>query len=346
MANVSQELIDRIRDAADIVTVISPYVNLRKQGQNYVGLCPFHDDRHPSLHVSQRKQIFKCFACGAGGNAISFLMEYEKISFLEALRRLGDQVGIPVTVESHPEQKDFIAQLYDLHDAAADLYTNTLFSERGRPALAYLKDRGLSEEIIREFRLGLAPNQWDFAWNYFQKRKIRREVLQKSGLFTFTEKGQFDRFRNRILFPISNLSGRIVAFGGRALDDDPAKYLNSPESPIYHKSEILYGLHRTRDVIRKADQALLVEGYMDFLQLYQHGIHHLAAVSGTALAEQHARLLRKYVRRVTVVYDGDEAGQKAALRAGYLLLREGIDARVLVLPDQEDPDEWVRRVGR
>ena len=346
MATVSQDTIDRIRDAADIVTVISPYVNLKKQGQNYIGLCPFHNDRHPSLNVSQRKQIYKCFSCGAGGNAITFLMEYEKISFVEALKRLAQQTGIELDLQESPEKTDLFTKLYDLHDFAADLYSNKLFSDSGKKALSYLMDRGLSEKIIREFRLGLAPDSWDFMLNKVKTKNTPVDIIQKSGLFTKTEKGQFDRFRNRIMFPIFNLSGRVVAFGGRALDDDPAKYLNSPETPIYHKSEIFYGLHAARDAIRKADQAILVEGYMDYLQLIGSGITNVIAVSGTALAELHVGQLRKFTPHVVVSYDGDEPGRKAAVRAGYLLLQQGMEPRILSIPDNQDPDEWVREVGK
>ncbi|NOZ74240.1 MAG: DNA primase [FCB group bacterium] len=346
MAVVSQETIDRVRDAADIVAVITPYVNLKKQGQNYVGLCPFHDDSHPSMHVSQRKQIFKCFACGVGGNAITFLMEYEKISFIEALKRLARQTGIPLDLKESPEKKDVFTGLYDLHDFAADVYSTRLFSEAGAGALTGLKERGLEEAMIKEYRLGLAPDSWDYLLKKVRSGKFTDDVIRKSGLFTKTEKGEFDRFRKRIMFPIFNLSGRVVAFGGRALDDDPAKYLNSPETPIYHKSEIFYGLHATRDAIRRQDQAILVEGYMDYLQLVQAGIPNVIAVSGTALAEKHVTQLRKFTSRVIVAYDGDTAGKKAALRAGYLLLQQGLDPRILEIPGEQDPDEWVRTVGK
>jgi len=346
MAIVPQETIDRIRDAADIVSVISPYVNLRKQGQNYVGLCPFHDDSHPSLHVSQRKQIYKCFACGAGGNAITFLMEYEKISFIEALKRLAKQVGIALDLQESPEKKDVYTALYDIHDFAADVFSTHLFSEQGKKTLNYLKQRGLSEATVREYRLGVALDSWDHLLKRARERKFSEDVIRKSGLFTRTEKGEFDRFRRRLMFPIFNLSGRVVAFGGRALDDDPAKYLNSPETPIYHKSEIFYGLHATRDAIRRQDQAILVEGYMDFLQLIQAGITNVMAVSGTALAEKHVGQLRKFTTNVVVAYDGDAAGKKAALRAGYLLLQQGLDPRILEIPNGQDPDEWIRVVGK
>lgn len=346
MAIVPQETIDRIREAADIVAVITPYVNLKKQGQNYVGLCPFHDDSHPSMHVSQRKQIYKCFACGAGGNAITFLMEYEKISFIEALKRLARQVGIPLDLQEAPEKKDVFTGLYDIHDFAAHVFTSRLFSTDGSTALELLKQRGLKEATIREYRLGLAMDSWDYLLTKVRSRKFSEDVIRKSGLFTKTEKGEFDRFRNRIMFPIFNLPGRVVAFGGRALDDDPAKYLNSPETPIYHKSEIFYGLHTSRDAIRKQGRAILVEGYMDYLQLVQSGIPNCIAVSGTALAERHVTQLRKFTSRVVVSYDGDSAGKKAALRAGYLLLQQGLDPRILEIPDGQDPDEWVRAAGK
>ncbi|NOZ03646.1 MAG: DNA primase [FCB group bacterium] len=346
MARISQETIERVRNAADILDVVSRYVVLKRRGRNYFGLCPFHHEKTPSFSVAPEKEIYHCFGCGAGGNVFNFIMEYEKLSFVEAVKNLGDRYGIPVELSRDKGAKELFSQLYDLHMDAANFYHDQLLSEKGRKTLAYLKERGLQEATIKQFKIGLAEDRWDAFYNQAKKAGYTPEVLDKSGLFSRSERGVFDRFRGRIMFPIFNTAGKIIAFGGRALDPgDPAKYLNSPETPLYHKSDVFYGLHASREAIRKTGYAILVEGYMDFLQLYQAGIRNLIAASGTALTERHVSQIRKFADRVVLVYDGDQAGVKAAIRAGYLLYKGGIEPRILPLPEGLDPDDWIREKG-
>ncbi len=346
MGRIPRDIIERINDTADILEVVAQYVDLKKRGRNYFGLCPFHHEKTASFSVAPEKNIYHCFGCGAGGSTINFLMEYEKISFVEAVQKLGARYGIEVELEQDGSSREFFSQLFELHRLAADLYSRTLFSKPGKAALDYLYERGLSEKVLKEFQVGFAPENWEYLLGEAQPKNYSSEVLDKSGLFTRSDKGRFDRFHSRIMFPISDSAGKVIAFGGRIFDStDPAKYLNSPETPLYHKSDVLFGLHKTRAAIRSAEVVLLVEGYMDFLTLYQAGITNLVAVSGTALTERHAAQIRKIAARVLLAYDGDEAGIGATLRSGYTLLRNAIEPRVVVVPPGLDPDDWVRNEG-
>lgn len=346
MARVSQEIIERVRDASNILDVVSKYVDLKKRGQNYFGLCPFHNEKTPSFSVAPAKEIFHCFGCGTGGSTIDFIMEYEKIGFVEAVQRLGEQYGIEVQLTQAKGGKELFSNLYELHEMAMTLYHKNLYSEKGKSVLSYLSDRGLEKEILEQFKIGLAYETWDELLTLAKKKKMSNETLEKTGLFLKTEKGTFDRFRNRIMFPIFNTAGRVIAFGGRALDpEDPAKYLNSPETPLYRKRDFFYGLHSARQPIREHGYAIFVEGYMDFLQLFQAGIQNVIALSGTALTERHALQIRKFTHRAVLAYDGDSAGIDASVRAGYLLLRFGIEPQVVHIPDGMDPDDWVRKSG-
>ena len=346
MARVSQEIIERVRDASNILDVVSKYVDLKKRGQNYFGLCPFHNEKTPSFSVAPAKEIFHCFGCGTGGSTIDFIMEYEKIGFVEAVQRLGEQYGIEVQLTQAKGGKELFSNLYELHEMAMTLYHKNLYSEKGKSVLSYLSDRGLEKEILEQFKIGLAYETWDELLTLAKKKKMSNETLEKTGLFLKTEKGTFDRFRNRIMFPIFNTAGRVIAFGGRALDpEDPAKYLNSPETPLYRKRDFFYGLHSARQPIREHGYAIFVEGYMDFLQLFQAGIQNVIALSGTALTERHALQIRKFTHRAVLAYDGDSAGIDASVRAGYLLLRFGIEPRIVQIPDGMDPDDWVRKSG-
>ena len=346
MARISQETIDRIRSSADIVDVVSQYVNLKKRGRNFFGLCPFHDERTPSFSVAPEKEIYHCFGCGAGGSVFNFIMEHENLSFVESVQQLGRQYGIEVELTGDSGSKQLFTQLYEIHDIAAAAYTKNLFSEQGKAALDYLLGRGLSTEVLKEFRVGFTPDAWEFLTEKVKGRGYSRESVDKSGLFGKGKQGVVDRFRSRIMFPIMNRSGKVIAFGGRVFaSDDPAKYMNSPETPLYRKSEVFYGYHQTASAVRKAGSAVMVEGYMDFLQLYQAGIQNVLAVSGTAFTERHAVQIGKITQKVYLAYDGDEAGQKAALRAGYALLQNGIAALVVKVPEGIDPDDWVRKEG-
>ena len=346
MARVPQDTIDRIRDSAEILDVVSDYVELRRRGRNYFGLCPFHTEKTPSFSVAPDKQIYHCFGCGTGGNAISFLMEYEKISFVESLQKLAERYGIELNLQRDDGSSEFFSQLYDIHTAAVNFFKKNLASELGKKIRDYLKERGLSNETVAIFDLGYADNGWDHLLSVAKSKKVTQEVIKKCGLFTKTDKGIFDRFRNRLMFPITNRGDRVVAFGGRdMLGESDAKYLNSPETPIYNKREILYGLSRTKDAARQDRTLVVVEGYMDLLQLYQNGITNIAATSGTALTSGQVSQIRKFADTVYLAYDGDTAGRKAAITAGYNLLKGGITPKIVEVPEEKDPDSWVKESG-
>ena len=345
MARVPEETIERIRNTADIYDVVAQYVDLKKRGRNFFGLCPFHSEKTPSFSVAPDKQIYHCFGCGAGGNVFSFIVEHEKISFIEAVQQLGQKYGIEVDYQSGPSNKIF-SFLYEVHDIAVKLYHNTLFSEKGKAALDYLHNRGLNDDTIKTYQIGFAPDSWDTLSNTVKPSSFKDAVYEKTGLFIKTDRGWRDRFRSRIMFPIYHQSGKAIAFGGRIFNsDDPAKYLNSPETPLYRKSEVFYGLHKTRDSIRKFSTAILVEGYTDFLQLVQLGIPNVVALSGTALGINHANQIRKFASKVYLAYDGDDAGVNATLRAGYVLFQAGVEPLVIPMPNDKDPDDWVREEG-
>ena len=345
MPRVPEETIERIRNTADIYDVVAQYVDLKKRGRNFFGLCPFHSEKTPSFSVAPDKQIYHCFGCGAGGNVFSFIIEHEKISFIEAVQQLGQKYGIQVDYQSGPSNKIF-SSLYKVHDLAVKLYHNTLYSEKGKAALDYLYNRGLNDNTIKTYQIGFAPDSWDTLTNTIKSLSFNDDVYDKTGLFIKTDRGWRDRFRSRIMFPIFHQSGKPIAFGGRIFNhDDPAKYLNSPETPLYRKSEVFYGLHKTRDSIRKFSTAVLVEGYTDFLQLVQLGIPNVVALSGTALGINHASQIRKFASKVYLAYDGDDAGINATLRAGYVLFQAGIEPLVIPMPSDKDPDDWVREAG-
>ena len=347
MAKIPQDIVDRVRDTADIVDVVSQYVDLKHRGANYFGLCPFHGEKTPSFSVAPAKQIYHCFGCSTGGNVFSFLMEYQKVSFPEAVKTLADRYNIPIQYEEGEGGSELFSSLYELHNIAVKLYQDNLFSQRGESALAYLTDRGLTEDILKQFKVGFAMDSWDQLVKQCTGKGFTKSHINQSGLFTQSEKGTFDRFRSRVMFPIFHPSGKPIAFGGRIFGvEDPAKYLNSPETPLYKKSDVFYGLQASRDAIRKTGFAVLVEGYMDFLQLYQAGIHPLVAVSGTAFTQRHALALSRITQKVVLLYDGDNAGGNAAIRTGWVLLKAGLEPTIVRPPGDQDPDDWVRAVGR
>ena len=352
MPLIPEHIVDQVRDSVDIVDVISEYVVLTKRGRNFLGLCPFHDDRRPSFNVSQEKQIYKCFSCGAGGNAFRFLMELERISFVEAIRKLAEQAGIalPESREVAPETQDAYDGLYAANELARKYYAHLLQNDpSGATARAYLEGRGLSQETMSSFSLGYAPNAWDGLLLVAGRRGIGADVLERAGLALPRRdgNGHYDRFRHRIVFPIQSHTGRTVAFGARALDpDEQAKYLNSPETPVYHKSGVLYGLWENRSAIRSEGVAIVVEGYMDLIALVQSGVQNVVASSGTALTPQHARLLHRFAQRAVLVFDGDAAGTEAAVRGVGALFEAGSETRVVSLPEGHDPDSYVREHGR
>lgn len=346
MSQIPQDTIDHVRDTANIVDIVGEVVDLKKRGGNYFGLCPFHNEKTPSFSVAPAKEIYHCFGCGAGGNAITFLMEYERITFPEAIQSLGQRYGIEVDFTQDSKSRDVYSKLYDVHEMASQLYSENLFSPRGGKALDYLKSRGFSEETIKKFRVGLAIDSWDQLTKQTNAESFSPDLIFKSGLFLRTDKGTFDRFRSRIMIPILNQSGKVIAFGGRVFGvDDPAKYLNSPETPLYKKSDIFYGASITKDSIRKKGTAVVVEGYFDLMQLYQAGIRNVVAVSGTALTEKHVHQLKKLAHKVVLLYDGDNAGGNAAIRAGFLLYQGGIEPTIVNPPEGKDPDDWVLDEG-
>ena len=346
MGRISQETIEQVRQTAAILDIISGVVNLKKRGQNYFGLCPFHNEKTPSFSVAPAKEIFHCFGCNAGGNVFHFLMEYEKMTFVEAVKSLGTRYGIDVKLGEDDRDHDELQRIRDFHTKTTDFFQDFLNKPSGDIVREYLKNRDISKNTIEEFQLGFAPNSWDKLLKFAREIGIPGEIMKKSGLFIRTEKGEFDRFRNRLMFPIHNAGGQVIAFGGRAIkSDDPAKYMNSPETVLYTKSRVFYGLNKTQKSIRKAGVAVLVEGYMDFLQLYQAGIDNVIAVAGTAFTESHVQQARKLARKMVLMYDGDSAGKNAAVRAGYMLLKGGVEPLIVNVPDNLDPDDWIRRDG-
>ena len=348
MGKIPQNIIDQINETADIVDIVSQRVDLQKRGKDYFGLCPFHSEKTPSFSVAPDKGIFHCFGCGKGGNSINFLMEYEKIDFMDAVLELANQLGININIHKSDGSENFFNSLYEIHKKAASFYIQNLYSDKGIPAKQYLLNRGLNEAFLKKFKIGFAlPDQPKGLFNYIRNFNFKDDIIKKCGLFGFSEKNAYDRFRSRIIFPIANSSGKIIAFGGRAFgDNDHAKYLNSPETPIYKKSEIFYGLNLTRESIIREKYSIIVEGYTDLIQLCQSEIFNVIAVSGTAFNIKHVDNLRRFTSKVYLAYDGDTAGQNAALKAGYLLIKEGIEAKIVIIPNKLDPDEWVKKQGK
>jgi DNA primase len=342
---------DRVKQQADIVRVVGEYVRLKKSGQNFTGLCPFHAEKSPSFAVHPTKQIYHCFGCGVGGDVFKFVMEMEKCSFPESIRVVAEKCGIaiPQPRERSPEERKENQQrtaLVEMHRVAQAFFTKQLEgTAEGKVARAYLEDRGLEKNAIDQFGIGYAPSGGDLLLRSL-KQKYREKLLVESGLVSRDQSGRmFDRFRRRITFPIANESGKIVAFGCRALGDDMPKYLNSPETPIYSKSNVLYHLDRAKEALRRSDFAVLVEGYMDAIAVARAGISNVVASCGTSLAEPQIKLLARFTRRVIVNYDPDTAGQTATERSISLLLEQDFEVRVLALPGKADPDKFIREQG-
>jgi len=347
---IPDDKIADVRNAANIADVISEYVALKKAGKNYVGLCPFHADKAPSFTVSEEKQIFHCFGCGQGGNVFSFLMMYHSVSFPEAVRSLAKRYGIEIpTKKMSPGQKRQLEEkerLFEINQKAAQYFKKNLVDgPLGRSAREYLKRRQMAPEVTERFCLGYAPKGWRNLVRHFSSKGVPLDAVEKAGLIIPKSGGYYDRFRDRIMFPITDIHGRVVGFGGRSLDDSLPKYLNSPESPIYHKSETLYGLHEAKKRCRQTGAAFVVEGYFDLLALTCHGIDNVVASLGTALTRGHVRILKGYAEEVTLVFDSDEAGVKAAHRALPLFEEEKVDARIMRLPEGTDPDSYIFEAG-
>lgn len=348
MARISEQSIEKVRQAADIVEVVGSYIELKNRGRNFLGLCPFHNDNKPSLTVSPEKQIFKCFSCNAGGGSINFVMDYEKLEFVDAVKKLAENYNIVLDIQGGDSKKfaNTKSQLIAMHNYATKYYHNILLSDKGKAAYSYLKERGLSENIIKQFQLGFSPDSGDDLLNLMRKESFSSEAMKLSGLFIKSEKGYFNRFRSRIMFPIQNQQGDFIAFGGRIFNkDNPAKYLNSPDTPIYYKSNILYGLNHNIQEIRSKKEIILVEGYMDLLQLVQAGITNCLAISGTAFTDGHSNILKRFTNKIFITFDGDDSGRKAAMRCGYMLIKNSLEPKIITPPDKMDPDDWIREKG-
>ncbi len=351
MDRLTQErLIEEIKEHNEIVAVVSEYVQLKPQGRAYVGLCPFHGEKTPSFTVSREKQLYHCFGCGAGGDVLSFIMNIENLTFGEALRLLAERANISLPDQhlSTPQrrEKEELERLYKLNDLAARFYQKILLqTETGKRALAYLKERGISRQTAEQFRLGYAPPHWTGLVMFLRQKGIPLQEAEKAGLVRGGGDGYYDRFRDRLLFPILNLRGQVIGFGGRILGEGQPKYLNSPETAIFQKGRSLYGLFQARDQIRREQQALIVEGYMDVLQAHQHGVPWAVASLGTALTTDQVKMLKRYTGRVVIAYDADAAGQAATVRGLDLIQDAGLEVRVAVLPAGEDPDSLLRKEG-
>jgi DNA primase len=353
---ISPETTERIKQAADIVEVVGDFVSLKKRGVNYTACCPFHNEKSPSFNVNPVRQIFKCFGCGAGGDSIKFVMDIEGIGYGEALRFLAQKYSIEIE-EEQATPEEFLRQneresLFIVLNFAQQYFQKTLLdtTEGQAIGLSYFRGRSLTDQTIKTFGLGYSLNEWDGLLREALKRGYNADVLEKAGLVMRKEGEKartYDRFRSRVMFPVHNVSGKVIAFGARILVKDPnqPKYLNSPETDVYHKSKVLYGIYQAKNAIRAADICYLVEGYTDVISLHQAGIQNVVASSGTSLTEDQIKLIARFTPNVTILYDGDAAGIKAAIRGLDMVLEEGLNVSLVLFPDDEDPDSFVYKVG-
>ena len=351
---IPEDKLNKILSSTDIVDVVSDYVQLKKQGRNYFGLCPFHGENTPSFSVSPDKQIFHCFGCGAGGNAFTFLMDVDGLSFLEAAQKLGSKVGEEITIQTSssdqtlPPQEDE-KQMMEAHGLLSKFYHHLLLNTKeGQDALEYLLARGFTTESITKFQIGWSLPSWDFTVKFLQKRGYSLELMEAAGLLVRRERDDsfLDRFRGRIMFPIVDTKGNTVAFSGRTIDaNDEPKYLNSPETKIFNKSSILYHYHSARSMIRRKQQAILFEGFADVISASEAGVENGVATMGTSLTEQQIGLLKRLTDSIVICYDGDSAGVEAAFRAGKLLHNHQLDIRIAMIPEQLDPDDYIAKYG-
>ncbi|MBA4493171.1 DNA primase [Paenactinomyces guangxiensis] len=350
---IPDDIIERIRRDFDILDVVQQYVQVKKSGRNYFGLCPFHSEKSPSFSVSPEKQIFHCFGCGAGGDTIKFVMDIEQMTFIEAVRHLAEQAGIHIP-ESGPalsgKEEEERQQMREALNLASQLYHHVLIhTEYGTAAREYLKQREVSSDTIEEFQLGFAPPSYQFLLQILKRRGFQEELLEKAGLIATrdspSQKKYFDRFRGRIMFPIHDSQGRIIGFGGRIIGEGQPKYLNSPETPFFHKGNHLFNLHRARNQIRKEQQAIVFEGYMDAITAWQSGIRNVIATLGTSFTDDQARVVKRNASTVVICYDADSAGQSAALRGLEILSNHDCTVKVAQMPIGMDPDDYIRRHG-
>ena len=347
---VSEDVIEEVRKTNDIVDVIGEYIQLKKQGRNYFGLCPFHGEKTPSFSVTQEKQIFHCFGCGKGGNVLTFVMEMEQYTFYEALRFLADKSGVDLPDVSHRQKSSMSQENQSILSASewiTKLYHHLLrYTKDGKTGYQYFKDRGITDKTIDTFQLGFAPNVKDFTAEFLQKKGFHQQILVKAGLLSLNEDNSItDRFRGRVMFPIRNHLGKTIAFGGRTISEQEPKYLNSPESDLFQKGKILYNFDLAKKHIRKQSEAVLFEGYMDVISAYEAGVKNGVATLGTSLTESQARLLRRYVDAVIICYDADKAGNEAAYKAAGLLQKIGCHVKIANMQDGMDPDDFISEFG-
>ena len=354
---VSNDIIEQIRSSSDIIEIIQEHVPLKKSGKNFTGLCPFHSEKTPSFSVSPEKQIYHCFGCGEGGNVFSFLMKFCSLSFPEAVTQIGKRYGITVPRQFHgskgkslhDSQADKKEKYFALNRLGAEYFHRNLFGERGKTAQNYLHGRNISTDTIKKFFIGYADKEWDSQLMHFRKKNADLKELEIIGLIKLKEsqKGHYDWFRDRIIFPIIGLDDKIRGFGGRDISfkEKAPKYINSPESVIYNKGEILFGFNIARESIRKKGFVIIVEGYFDLISLYQHGLENVVAICGTALTPKQAGLIKRYTNNVLILFDSDEAGHKATARGFEVLLEYGLNVKVVDLPENTDPDTFINRFG-
>ncbi|MGX6442783.1 DNA primase [Neobacillus sp. K501] len=350
---IAEEKIDQIRQNVDIVELISDYVQLKKQGRNYFGLCPFHGENSPSFSVSPDKQIYHCFGCGAGGNVFSFLMELEGVTFQEAAIKLADKANVELQISSPANQKGKnvspeLQGMLDAHELLRKFYHHLLVNTKdGQHALEYLLKRGFTRESIDKFQIGYSLNSWDFVYKFLSKRDFSPDLMEKAGLIIKRERDEtyFDRFRDRIMFPIHDRNGNTIAFSGRTLGAEEPKYLNSPETAIFNKSKILYNFHLAKPNIRKMQYAVLFEGFADVIAADRSGVENGIATMGTSLTDEHIALIRQNTQAITICYDSDKAGIEAAYRAGNMLTGAGCHIKVAMMADGLDPDEYIKLNG-
>ena len=342
-----EEIVEEVRARNDIVDVIGSYISLKKKGANYMGLCPFHNERTPSFSVGQDKQLYHCFGCGVGGNVYTFIMEYENYTFVEALKHLADRAGIDLPEEEQsPEQKrrrSQRARILDINKEAATFYYYQLYAEEGKYGLDYLLDRGLSEETIKKFGLGYSDKTGNSLYKYFKNKGYEDGILKEAGLFSFKDREVYDRFWNRVMFPIMDVNNRVIGFGGRVMGQGEPKYLNSPETKVFDKSRNLYGLNFARR--SRESNIIICEGYTDVMALHQAGFTNAVASLGTAFTSQQASLLKRYTSEILLCYDSDGAGIKASLRAIEILRETGLNTKVIDLTPYKDPDDCIKEEG-
>ncbi len=351
---IAKETVEKILEAARIEEVVGDFVGLKRRGTSMIGLCPFHNEKTPSFHVAPGKGIYKCFGCGKGGDSVRFIMDHEKYSYPEALKYLAAKYHIEIEeIQQSPEQQEADTRresLYVLSGRAAKFFSDTMWeSDEGKTiGLSYFRERGFRDDILKKFELGYSPESWDALTQKALSEGFKEEYLTEAGLTIKNDKGRmYDRFRARVMFPIHNFTGRVIGFGGRTLKTDKSipKYVNSPESEIYHKSNVLYGLFFAKKSIKELDNCYLVEGYADVLSVHQAGIENVVASSGTSLTTEQVRLIGRFTKNITILYDGDAAGIKASLRGLDMILEEGLNVKVVLFPDGHDPDSYVRQIG-